>query len=120
MQKLLSRLGVSAVDAEKVAYVLGKDDAVGARSSEDLGKSSKRKADEIDHGVAVQAGSAKTDATTGTEEWHDAIKEEKRQRRLPEKLPPDEENASSRIQKAAEQPTESGPRGRPKRKSRKI
>lgn len=86
VHELVDRLSISAVDAEKVAYVLGKDDASGTRSREDLGKSSKRKADEIDHGVAVRTGSSKTDAATGTEKWDDAIKKDRRQQGLPEKV----------------------------------
>lgn len=43
VEQLLKRLGVAAVDAEKVAYVLGKQGLATASTKEDLASSRKRK-----------------------------------------------------------------------------
>lgn len=73
VQELISRLNVSAVDTEKVAYVLGKEGPVGGDDArEDLGKSTKRKLEELEGNTAVHVGGEKLTAKAGKEEATEA------------------------------------------------
>lgn len=119
VQQLLGRLEVSAVDAEKVAYVLGTEGVLGQSAQKDMGKSTKRKADEMDHAIAGKAGSDKAEAKIGNAEFHEEFKQEKKRRRLPDKLPPNDGDVDPVAGTASDHLLEAKSTGRPKRKSRK-
>lgn len=119
VQALLGRLDVSAIDAEKVAYVLGKHDPSMAGAREDSSKSAKRKAGELDGGIAGRNGRQSTNTATFPTERHGTDSEESRSRSLSGAISFKDKDTDQADDDGVQRPSKASQAGRPKRQKRR-